>query len=160
MLMAALVMLLAALMIPAWGYFTTYASARGGQVLHLGENTRIREDFDSWVKHLQVSNTDDNVTVFIRAKAFAGDTERLSYAGTGWTLNEADGYYYYGTAVEPGGITSVLDVTITPPEGAEDGHKFNVIVIYESVPAKYNAAGEPVADWTQDLTIVTEQGGN
>lgn len=157
---AVLVMLIAAMMVPAWSYFTTYAEASGGKIVHLRENSRIEESFANWTKTLQVENTDDTVSVFVRAKAFAGDNEGLAYAGNGWTLNTADGYYYYGSAVAPKASTDPLNVTITPPEGADINDRFNVIVIYESVPARYNADGSAYADWTQELTVVTEEGGN
>lgn len=160
LLSAALVMIIAAMMIPAWSYFTTYAAARGGHPIHLGENSRIKEEVKEGKKILQVSNTDKNVTVFIRAKAFSGTNNPLKYSGDGWTLNAEDGYYYYGEAVLPGGVTDPLTVEIGFPEDFDEETKFNVVVIYESIPARYDESGEAFADWTQKLKVITEEGGN
>jgi len=155
----ALVMVIAAMVIPAWSYFTTYAQARGGVVINLGETSKIRESFDSWKKTLVVENEDENVTVFIRAKAFSGYA--TSGVGEGWTLNAEDGYYYYADPVAPGGETKPLVVTITPPDGKhEEGDTFNVVVIYESTPARYDEKGIATYDWSEVLNIVTEEGGN
>ena len=32
----------------AMAYFTTYTTAEGGYVIHLGDKTEIKESFDSW----------------------------------------------------------------------------------------------------------------
>lgn len=160
LLSAALVMIIAAMMIPAWSYFTTYAAARGVQTIHLGENTRINEDFDNWTKKLQVVNEDKNVTVFIRAKAFSGKNNPISYNGTGWTENTEDGYWYCDEPIIPGGVTPYLNVVIEEPKDPKLNDQFNVVVIYESIPARYNADGEAYADWTQKVHVVTEEGGN
>lgn len=160
LLSAALVMIIAAMMIPAWSYFTTYAAAKGVQTIHLGENTRIKEDFENWTKKLLVTNEDKNVTVFIRAKAFSGINNPISYNGTGWTENKEDGYWYYDEAVVPGGSTSVLNVVIEEPKDPKLNDKFNVVVIYESIPARYDEDGKAYADWEQEVHVVTEEGGN
>ncbi len=161
MLSAALVMIILAMMIPAWSYFTTYAVARGGQIIHLGEHSEIKEDYTPGSKQLQVSNTDENVTVFVRARAYAGIP--VSYTGTGWTAGN-DGFWYYGTqaaptAVAPGGRTNILNVNFTVPTAEEDG-EFNIVLIYESTPVRYNADGSlKAADWGEKLTVI-EEGGN
>ena len=162
-LIAALVMLIAAMMVPAWSYFTTYAHAKGGVVLSFGEQTTIREDFDNWTKKLSVQNLDEEHEVFVRAIAFAGSNTELTYSGNGWTENE-DGYWYYDEVLAANGAdgdtTEILEVKISEPKTAEAGDSFNVIVVYESVPARYNADGTAYADWTQKITKITEEGGN
>ena len=162
-LIAALVMLIAAMMVPAWSYFTTYAHAKGGWPLSFGEQTRIHEDFENWTKKLSVQNLDKDHEVFVRAIAFAGDYTKLSYEGTGWTRN-ADGYWYYDKVLGVNGTdadtTEILNVKIEQPKSAEIGDSFNVIIVYESVPAKYNADGTAYADWTQPINKITEEGGN
>lgn len=40
----------------------------------------------------------------------------------------------------------------------EDGESFNVIVIYESTPVRYDENGEPYADWSETLDVVTATG--
>ncbi len=154
---AAFALLIVVMVVPAWSYFTTYAEAIGGKTVHLQENSRIQESYANLTKTLSVENTDDEVSVYIRARAFAGDNERIAYTGSGWTINTADGYYYYGSLLAPRAVSDPLNITITPPEGADINDRFNVVVIYESVPVRYNADGSAYADWTQELTIVTEE---
>ena len=146
-------------------YFTTYASAKGSIEISLEEQTTIKEDFDSWVKHLTIANNGtDSRPVFVRAKAFAGEEYTLTYSGSGWSQG-ADGYYYYGTAptgdlaeakggtiLMPGKETSQLDVTISDvPAGAKPGDNFNVVIVYETTPVLYDESGEPYANWNNIL---------
>ena len=164
LLVLSMVMLIAAMMIPAWSYFTSYAAARGVVTVHLEENSRISEGpVVQWVKPITITNTDDKISVFVRAKAFCGDNQELTYDGSGWTLNTTDGFYYYNTLLEPGKPAEVLNVTIKNPpkeDDSEEGDTFNVVVIYESIPARYDAAGKAYADWTQKLDHYVEKGGN
>lgn len=148
-----------------YSYFTTYATAKGTIELPLSERTEINEDFADWTKSVTISNTapaDDpaSMTVFVRARAFAGSTYPLVYTSDGsWTLG-TDGYYYYSDPVAPGEVTSKLDVRITGvPEDAADDASFNVVVIYETTPALYRADGTPYADWTDVLNTGQTTGG-
>lgn len=134
----------------AWAYFTTYAQAEGGYPIHLGERTDITEDFSDWTKHVAITSDPESAPVYIRVKAFSGSLYELEYASevTGdWTLG-ADGYYYYNKILKGGETTSRLNVMISGiPADAEDGDKFNVVVIYESTPVLYDSAGAEYADW-------------
>ena len=165
LLVLAMVMLVAAMMIPAWSYFTTYATARGAETIHLGEKTVISEgDVLNWTKPITITNTHDKIAVYVRAKAFCGDNQKLTYSGSGWTENKEDGFWYYSELLEPGDKTeNVLNVKIEgvpANDKSEAGDTFNVIVLYESIPARYDADGKPYADWTQELKTVIEEGGN
>ena len=78
--------------------------------------------------------------------------------GSNWK-SEDDKYIYYALPLGPGETTpDPLNVTITRPTDLEDGESFNVIVVYEAVPVKYDTEGEPVADWTQKIIEFKEQG--
>ena len=81
----------------------------------------------------------------------------------------ADGdWYVYGEAVDPGKSTAPLDVTITfptrkkadnDPSGYEIGDNFNVVVVYESTPAKYDKNNDPAPDWSLVYDTVSEERG-
>ena len=144
--------------IPAVAYFTTNATADGGYTVHLGDRTRITEEYDDWEKKLTVENTQGEA-VFIRARGFAGSEYELSYSGSGWS-DGGDGWWYYDGIVKAGEKTQELKIAIggIPKEG-EDGAKVNVAVVYESTPVQYETDGSTKADWTYELVSVTE-GGN
>ena len=140
----------------ALAYFTDWTQADGAETIHAGHTGEINETFDSWVKHVTVKNTSKDVSVFVRAKVFS--TYNVSSAGSNWK-SEDDKYIYYALPLGPGETTpDPLNVTITRPTDLEDGESFNVIVVYEAVPVKYDTEGEPVADWTQKIIEFKEQG--
>lgn len=148
------VLILAANLPLAWGYFSTYTEARGGVRIQPRKiETEIKEPLVSeWKKHVVITNSADGSPVYIRAKAFAGSEVKLNYTGSGWSLRE-DGFYYYDSILNPGEETSELLVEIDKdsiPEG-EEGQEFNVVVIYESTPVRYDENGNPYADWGQTL---------
>ncbi len=154
-----LVLALSASMSSAWAYFTTNVSAQGGYRLRLGNSTTITEEFDSWTKHVTVSNSEDSQAVYVRVHAFAGSEYGLLYSGANWTPG-ADGYYYYDAIVEPGESTGVLDIQITGvPEGLTEPKDFNVAVVYESTPVQYDENGDPYADWNIKLDTGDAEGG-
>lgn len=158
----------------ALAYFTTYTVAEGGHTVHLGDRTQIRESFDSWTKHLTVTNDAGSEPVYVRARAFCARYGfHYAAASDRWTTEKGswneivpgggDEYFYYKEMLKGGESTDVLDVVIEIPvkeEGVvfEEGESFNVIVIYESTPVRYREDGTPYADWTQTLDVVTDTG--
>ena len=56
----------------ALAYFTTCAPAKGGYVIHLGEETEIEEEFSDWTKHVVITSREDSSGVFVRVTAFSG----------------------------------------------------------------------------------------
>lgn len=161
----AMVMLIVAMIIPAWSYFTTYAQARGGYQVHLKEDSRIKEgDVVNWTKPITISSTETSEPIYVRVKAFCGDDKKLVYsADEGWTDGN-DGYWYYDAVLEPGQTTeNILNINIQgakDPEDATPDDSFHVVVIYESTPARYRADGTPYANWKEILNQVVEEGGN
>ena len=149
----------------AQAYFTTYATAKGTIQLPLDERTEINEEFDDWTKHVTITNTalaEDaaSMSVFVRVKAFSGSTYPLQFEGSGWQLNEGDGYYYYNAPLAPGKVTEKLDIKITGvPADAKPDASFNVAVIYETTPVIYKPDGTPYADWTDILDAGQTGGG-
>lgn len=147
----------------AMAYFTAYVEAEGNFTIRLGDETKIVEKFENWVKELKVSNEEGSEPVFIRAKAFyAPDTLTLEYSGDGWSLGE-DSYYYYNVPVNAGEATESLKVAINNiPTDVAKGDVFNVIVIYESTPVLYHEDGTAYADWNSELVVTgrTESSAN
>ena len=164
----------------ALAYFTTYTTAEGGLPIHLGDRTEIVEDFSNKTKHITITSDADSEPVYIRARAFCTryPFAYRSVVDGAWTrdpgnnhlIPDADaGQYWYYTAIVNGGeSTSTLDVIIEIPSkddlaasgqpGLEDGDSFNVIVIYESTPVRYDENGDPYADWNEKLDVVTATG--
>lgn len=144
----------------AWAYFTTYASAQGGYIIHLGYETEIEENFLNGVKTVIISNSEDSQPVYIRAKAFGGGNHPLTYSGGSW-YDGGDGYWYYDKIVYGGEQTEPLDVTIANiPDIPEEEFEFDVVVIYESTPVRYDTEGKPYADWTNKWDTGESEGGN
>lgn len=160
----------------AHAYFTTYAEARGGYTVELGDRTEIWEGFSEWTKKIVITSTEDSEPVWIRVKAFAGNEYTLLYQyggdpvpvyASGDTVPEEtvwyaleDGYYYYNSILDQDTLmTKELDikiegVSIKPEEGSNIEYApedFNVIVIYESTPVRYDKDGREYADWSQIL---------
>lgn len=158
---ATIAMILATTTESAMAYFTTYATAEGGYVIHLGD-TYIEEDVDGWIKRANVRN--DGQPAYVRVTAFAGEeyTLEFTYDPDLWSILDDnkdgipdDGYYYYNEILYTGGTTDVIEIAISGiPTKPNDGDHFNVIVICESTPVLYDPNGVPYPDW--DLTF----GGN
>lgn len=154
----------------ALAYFTANTTAAGGYAVEVGMDTDIDEEFSNWTKHITIKNSPDGGAVYVRAKAFSGSQYSLTYPGTTGWYNGGDGYWYYAdangkpTPLEPGKTTSELLVQITnmPADEADQKEEFNVIVIYEQMPVKYNADGDPIVptanDWEKYAVRKEEEG--
>ena len=174
LLALALVMLIGATIRPAISYFTTYATAKGGTTLFLGDSTEITETFKNYTKSLVVTNKPDSeadrqLTMYVRAQGIAGGSFTLTHTGEGWTKTpDKDGFFYYTKELAPGADTTPLDVTIKIPTDAETGKEvpFEVTVIYEAVPVMYEADGKTLKAyddpevWSQKVIQVEQKGGN
>lgn len=144
----------------ASAYFTTYVSAGGGEVVHLGAQTEIREDVSQMTKHIVLRNTSQINECFVRVKVFYAEPFTVEYtdvAGNGdWYQQNDDGYWYYRPAVAPGGFTTQFDAKVVVPEGF-DRDSFNVVVIQECTPVLYDDNGNPYADWSTVYTDYVEE---
>ena len=104
------------------------------------------------------------------AKAFADSDGTLDYdanAGSLWQPKN-DGYWYYqkplyaGTAAHPeGAVTDPFVVTINLNRALKEGEELDVIVVYDSVAAVFNADGSPDLDtaWATGDTALCRQRG-
>ena len=150
----------------AVSYFTTYAEARGGGTITLGDETTIEEKIVSGGKEVKIHNKEGSKPVYVRVRAYASEKYPLTYAGTGWT-NGDDGWSYFDAPVAGNGYTETLKVTIgdiPADDVAKLGDHFNVVVVYETIPAvEYDSNGNPVAainaDWTREADVVNVEGG-
>ena len=133
----------------------------------MGDETEITEDFADWTKKIEISSREDSEPVYIRARAFCAEYS-LEYSGDGWIRvppklpaaeETGDYWYYYDGILEGGKTTSPLNVMIKdvpkkenedPDKNPEIGDRFNVIVIYESIPVKYDSDGTRYQPWEID----------
>lgn len=159
------VMVLSANIKGAWSYFTTYATAKGGYPVKLGDNTTVEEEFSNWQKHVKIKNEDGAKAVYIRARAYCGADYELTYSDDSGKWSPAsDGFYYYSDPVDGGQTADELLVNIgNVPEDVKSIKDFNVVVVYESIPVLYNEDGKPDPNtpdyWDNmelDITTVTE----
>ncbi len=150
----ALLLALTAAVPPALAYFTASVRADGGRQLRFGSNTDITEEFANWTKHATISAEPYTEPSYVRARAFSAYETTIS--GEGWT-DGGDGWFYYATPVanlgegaeQPAGTvaaTGPLDIVITVPDvqKGEVPDGFDMPVVYESTPVRYNADGTPV----------------
>ncbi len=82
---------------PAMAYFTTYVRAKGGHEVTFGDTTKITEEYSNYTKRVTIWSKDDSYPVFIRAKVLYEGKFEIAVSGTGWTVKQDDGYYYYGS---------------------------------------------------------------
>ena len=148
----------------AVAYFTTYVSAGGSQVVHLGAQTEIHEDVSNMTKHVSITNTSQINDCFVRVKVFYGGQLNISYedksqSGDLWTYSQEDGYWYYEPILPAGASTEILDVKIGDLPENFDKDSFNVVVIQECTPVAYDEAGNPTADWNTVYTDYQETAG-
>ena len=147
----------------ALSYFSTYTYTKGGRKLSFANDSKIEEKMSGNTKKIKVTANEDSGDIYVRVRVFAPDLPYLSIGtitGTDWS-QDGD-YWVYGKILKAGLSTSVLDVPIVvDAEKAKDtneGDQFHVIVIYESVPVKYNTDGSAKApDWTSSEVTVTSE---
>lgn len=168
--MLALALILCGSVGSAVAYFTTYADAKGGYVIRLREETEIEEEYGQAQKKVTISNKAGSSPVFVRAKAFCGESYTLTYTpGASWSqavpgLDNPEGYWFYLLPVEGGGATQPLTIHVDDvllDEDVKIGDTVNVAVVYESTPAVYDAAGNPdlKTAWTLGEITVIREGG-
>lgn len=154
---AALVVIGATSIKPAMAYFTNSHQAVGTVTVHLGDlEITPNENAKEWTKEITVQNTGD-YDVFVRVKAICGSQYSANLAsGDGWSYSENDGYYYYSDLLAKDATSSVLKLTITPPEGLEND-TFNVVIVQEAAKAvdekdaDGNKTGKLVAAWDEAI---------
>lgn len=153
----ALVLLLGSSIKGAMAYFTTYASAKGGMKISLGDSTTITEEFKDWKKIIRIENT-GNMDCYVRVKVLAGAQYTITASGSGWSQGK-DGYWYYANPVAPGAKTEALTAAIQVPKNLTTS--FDVVVVQECTPVIYdkdgNLTGAEAADWSRAAVYAGEE---
>lgn len=157
----AIVLVLSASIGAASAYFSTYADAKGGYMLHLGHETEIHEEVDGTVKSVRIQNIADaaedigQYPVFARVKVYHGSdcTVTVTGADGNWEEKEAGVYYYRlplfanDPASPASGFdweTSVLTADVQPADpDLKAGDVIDVVISYDTVPALYTTGGAP-----------------
>ncbi|MBQ1477606.1 MAG: hypothetical protein IIZ33_05630 [Erysipelotrichaceae bacterium] len=135
-----------------FAFFTTYTRTKGQATLQLHDETRFKEEKIDGGKHVVISVPEGSDPVYVRVKTFAVDEvlKYLEYKGDHWNLK--DGWYEYELPLHEK-EEAALDITLNE-EGQKTLEKdFNLVVVYEFVPASINEAGELFADWSADWNI-------
>lgn len=161
---------------PAWAYFTDYSKANGSLTIKVKPETEIEEYYTARQKHVTIRNTaaKDDQEVYVRARVFAGENLPASVTldeSENWSGPDADGWYNYSEILYPKGsekgsrfetdeliVTVELDAQLDPDTGewkAVFGDNYNVIVVYESTPVRYDTEGKPYADWSNVINHKT-----
>ena len=153
----------------AVAYFTTYVSAGGSQIVHLGSQTEIFEEVSEMTKRISIENNSEN-DCFVRVKVFHSSQFEVTYSDEKnlWYLGKDD-YWYYRPVLPAGERTERLDAKIILPENKEksfDRDSFNVVVVQECTPVVYDESGNPSANWDtvytdyKDVVETQEEGGS
>ena len=164
----AVILVLCASIGAASAYFTTYADARGGYVVHMKYQTEIYEEFDGNTKVVKITNEPEQGTdpgtypVFVRVKVYHGSDSSIDVqipTDSDWSEVEAGVYYYLSPLYTGDSTDPPLRIGVEPVPGANirDGDPVDVIVTYESVPAVFfpNGDPDPVTAWANDSLIQT-----
>ena len=158
----------------AVAYFTTFVTAKGGYAVHIANQSKIDEKYDSGKKTLSIQNTGESgkYPIFVRARAFAGEDYVLTpevETGGKWNLSPSapldTNYWYYTEAVYGQESTTTMSIIIAYTDKNKewkDGDERNIIVVYESTPAVFKADGTADLEtaWTYDTVTVVNKGGN
>ncbi|MCF0129828.1 MAG: hypothetical protein HUJ70_14690 [Pseudobutyrivibrio sp.] len=132
-------------------YFTTYVTAKGGYVVNWEYHNKIKETFDNWKKCVIISSDPGSIPTYVRVKAFSGSKYTLNYpANSDWTLGKDDFYYYNKPLLEGTDSTGLMIEINDVPTSPRKGDNFNVVVVYEAIPVKYDADGNLVKPWECD----------
>ena len=136
----------------AMAYFTTYARVKGTKPVSLKEVVRLKEEEISGNKRVTIRADRDSDPVFVRVRAYASaEIEGLmDYVYESGEWNEtADGWFEYRKVLMPG-EEATMDIEIDKLN--LEMTQFNVIVVYEYIPAISDGNGGYVKDWDAEWT--------
>ena len=151
----AIVLVLCSSIGTAIAYFTTYAGGNGGYVIHLGHKSVIHDVYTD-VKQISIQNVADGpedvgkYPIFVRAKVYHG-TDSIVTPTEYANWRPVGEYFYYLDPLyadqNPSAMstTSTLKLKVYPNPAADikPGDLVDVIVTYQSVPAMFDANGNP-----------------
>lgn len=144
----------------ALAYFSTYTREQGTALIHLREQTKIKEEKIDGGKHVSIVAMEGSDPVYVRVRAFAVEDimKLLDHKGNGWT-KEGDWYVYDKVlhAGEEASIDILFKAEGLTAEQKEALEGFNVVVVYEFIPATSDLEGNFYPEWDKAWTI--EKGG-
>lgn len=158
LLAAAVMLVMSASMGAAWAFFTTYTAAKGGMVLHLGHEEKVKESYQNWKKTIDIQSTEDSRPVYIRARGYYAGEGELTYSSSGNWESSGDWMYYKGTLSPGKSLASTDDelvVEIPVPQNEKDKDTFNVIVVYETMEVLYgtNPSSSAPLSWNDEAVM-------
>lgn len=148
----AAVLVLGTSMGSVWSYFTDSTTVEGTIPLSVEPTTHITEENGPGTKTISIQNTSQVTQVWVRARIYAPEKLSANASGEKWTGAITD-WYNYDEPLPADAYTEPLNVTFTLPEGydvekyldgAHTGDECNVVVLYQSLPVSYDAAGNPM----------------
>ena len=133
-------------------YFTTYATAQGGETVRLHDvHVEVEDSVTLNTKNITVRNNGE-APCYVRAKAImasAADLPPISYSGEGWTPG-GDGYYYYAGILNVGQSAPTLNAELDLPDGQPlekpipKDAEYNVQVVAECTKVLFDSNGDPI----------------
>lgn len=154
---AMVIMALAITVNETLAYFSTYVRSKGTKPVSLTETVRFKEENVDGGKHVVITAAENSNPIYVRVRVYAIDEvlEQLVYSNTaGWNYNGGENWWYYEQPLYAN-QSAILDVNLK--EDAQiTVEKFNIIVIYEFIPATMGSNGQLYGDWNADWTIEKE----
>ncbi|MCR5196734.1 MAG: hypothetical protein K6D38_10450 [Pseudobutyrivibrio sp.] len=145
---------------PAISYFTDTQQATGRLVLEMNPEIEPKEIVENMKKIISVANTGKN-DVFVRAKAiYASNFDVVmdkDATDSGWSLNEADGYYYYDKIVKVGEETPQLVLKVDVKDDKAVAYDFNVVIVQEAARVIYDEKGNASCVWDEKIYTSTSE---
>ena len=132
----------------AFAYFSTYTEVSGSKPVILKEKSGFKEINVNGNKHIVITAADDSDAIYVRVKIFADDmiwnVMNVDYDSSKWTKNGE--WYEYNEVLWPGDDGAVMDISVDTT--VIELPQFNVIVVYEYIPALSDGNGGYIKDWT------------
>lgn len=150
LVLVALVLALTTMLPTALAYFTTNATATGSKNVAVSTGSTITEDIVDHSKIVTITNNGTQA-VYVRAQCFAIDqlAPNFDKNKAEWVADGA--WFYHGDPVEPGKSVTFEVVLNNPDPMSDELDQFDVTIVYETTPVRYNSSNQPYADWTQTL---------
>ena len=133
-------------------YFSTYVQAKGAAPVVLKEVVEFKEEKIGGNKRVVIKADSDSDPIYVRIRAYASseifDLIDFVFEEGEWRMT-TDGWYEYYKVLMAGEEAS-MDIEIE--KASIELSQFNVIVVYEYIPAISDGEGGYVKDWSVGWT--------
>ena len=133
-------------------YFTTYARVKGSKPVVLKEVVKFKEEEIGGNKRVVIKADSDSDPIYVRIRAYASeeiaDLIEYDYESGEWRMT-SDGWYEYYKVLMPDEEAS-MDILVDKLN--LEVQQFNVVVVYEYIPAISDGNGGYVKDWNAEWT--------